>query len=58
MLKLRQEHANMTMLLDILEQQIARLRQGEVADFKTVKGILDYFLTYPDLVHHPKEDLL
>jgi hemerythrin-like domain-containing protein len=58
MLKLRQEHANMTMLLDVLEQQIARLRQGEVADFRAVKGILDYFLTYPDLVHHPKEDLL
>ena len=58
LLKLRQEHANMTLLLDMLERQIALLRQGEAADLKTIKGILDYFLTYPDLAHHPKEDLL
>ena len=56
LLKLRQEHGNMTLLLDMLERQIALLREGESADLKTVKGILDYFLTYPDLVHHPKED--
>ena len=58
LLKLRQEHANMTLLLDLLERQIALLRQGEAADLKAIKGILDYFLTYPDLAHHPKEDLL
>jgi len=55
---LRQEHANMTLLLDLLERQIATLRQQEDADFVLIGGIVDYFLTYPDLMHHPKEDIL
>ncbi len=55
---LRQEHANMTLLLDLLERQIAALRQEEDADFVLIGGIVDYFLTYPDLMHHPKEDIL
>ncbi len=55
---LRQEHANMALLLDLMERQVAAVRQGEGADFALLGGIVDYFLTYPDLVHHPKEDLL
>lgn len=55
---LRQEHANMTLLLDLLERQIAALRRREDADFVLIGGIVDYFLTYPDLMHHPKEDIL
>jgi len=55
---LRQEHANMTLLLDLMERQVAAVRQDEAADFALLEGIVDYFLTYPDLVHHPKEDLL
>ena len=48
----------MTLLLDLLERQVAALRQGEAVDFASVGGIVDYFLTYPDLVHHPKENIL
>ena len=55
---LRQEHANMTLLLDLFECQVAALRQQEDADFVLIGGIVDYFLTYPDLMHHPKEDIL
>ena len=55
---LRQEHANMTLLLDLLECQLAAVRQDEAADFALLGEIVDYFLTYPDLVHHPKEDIL
>ena len=55
---LRQEHANMAMLLDLLDHQLARFRAGEEPDYAVVKGIIDYFLSYPDLYHHPKEDLI
>lgn len=55
---LRQEHANMTVLLHLMEGQLAGVRQDGVADFALMESIVDYFLTYPDLVHHPKEDLL
>ena len=55
---LRKEHRDMAVLLDLLERQIALHKQGATPDFNVVRGILDYFLTYPDLYHHPKEDLI
>lgn len=55
---LRQEHINMAMLLDVLDRQLAAVKAGEQPSFDIVKGILDYFLTYPELYHHPKEDLI
>jgi hemerythrin-like domain-containing protein len=55
---LRQEHANMAMLLDILDRQLATAKAGEHLDYHMIKAILDYFISYPDLYHHPKEDLI
>ena len=55
---LRQEHTNMAMLLDVLDRQLAVVKAGEPPAYDIVKGILDYFLTYPELYHHPKEDLI
>ncbi len=52
---LRQEHADLARLLDMVEAQLS----GDGApDFALLTGILDYFLTYPDQYHHPKEDLI
>ncbi len=52
---LHQEHADLARLLDMVEAQLG----GEGApDFALLTGILDYFLTYPDQYHHPKEDLI
>ncbi|MFQ5775126.1 MAG: hemerythrin domain-containing protein [Kiloniellaceae bacterium] len=55
---LRKEHTDMAILLDLMERQIALFKQGAAPDFNIVRGVLDYFLTYPDLYHHPKEDLI
>lgn len=55
---LRQEHANMAKLLDALERQIAVFDRGELPDYDIVEGVIDYCLAYPDLFHHPKEDLV
>ena len=52
---LRLEHANIAKLLDLLDGQLA---EGVQTDFDLVKAIADYFLTYPDQYHHPKEDLV
>lgn len=56
--KLRQEHGQMAVLLDALERQLAVFKAGETPDYGQIHSILDYFLTYPDLCHHPKEDLV
>lgn len=55
---LREEHAHIGQLLDILERQIAIFDRGEVPDYDIVEGVVDYFQSYPDLYHHPKEDLV
>ena len=56
--RLRQEHASMARLLDVLERQIAVFRDGEDTDYDIIEAIAGYCLTYPDLCHHPKEDLV
>ncbi len=55
---LRQDHINSTILLDVLEQQLAHFSRTEVPDYEMMQGVLEYFLDYPDLYHHPTEDLI
>ncbi len=55
---LYQDHANLAKLLDALERQLAVFDQGETPDYDIVQGVVDYCLNYPDLYHHPKEDLV
>ena len=55
---LRREHMDMAILLDVMDRQIARFHEGAEPDFNIVRGVIHYFLTYPDLYHHPKEDLI
>ena len=52
------DHVNMTKLLDALERQIALFDRGKQPDYDIIGGIVDYCLTYPDLYHHPIEDLV
>ena len=55
---LRQEHGNITRLLKALARQIAVFDQAGEPDHDIVEGVIDYFLSYPDLYHHPKEELV
>ncbi len=55
---IRKEHRTMSRLLDLLETQIDLFEKTEQPDYDLMKEIIDYFLTFPDLYHHPKEDLI
>lgn len=55
---LHEDHANMALLLNAIERQLAIFDQGETPDYDIIQGVLDYCLNYPDLYHHPKEDLV
>jgi glutamate synthase (NADPH/NADH) small chain len=57
-LMLREEHGKMTKLLDILEGEIKAHAEGGLPDYDLVTSSLDYCLNYPELCHHPKEDIL
>ena len=56
--ELRSDHSRMTKLLDALERQIDCFSEGGLLDFDIVDGIQHYCEVYPDLHHHPREDLI
>ena len=56
--QLGRDHRNMRLLLDIVEAEMEGYRAGRLPDFDLLQLIARYILDYPDLVHHPKEDLL
>jgi hemerythrin-like domain-containing protein len=55
---IHQEHLSMSRLLGLLERQVELFERGLIPDYELVREILDYFLTFPDLWHHPKENLI
>ena len=55
---LRREHANMAALVKTLEWQVAQFEAGGRPDYDVVRNVVEYFLSFPDLYHHPKEDLV
>lgn len=55
---LREDHRNMSIMLDLLSQQIDHIRDGERPDYELIHDIMRYLTTYADAVHHPKEDVL
>jgi len=55
---LRTDHRNMALLLDLLEVETERLAASGEPDYDLVRDIMLYMTEYPDVVHHPKEDLI
>jgi len=48
----------MAIMLDLLERDLARIRDSEKPDYELIHDIMRYMTVYSDAVHHPKEDLL
>jgi len=55
---LRREHANIAKLLSALERQLVQFIANEPVDYDIIQGIADYFVDYPELCHHPKENAI
>lgn len=55
---LRSDHSRLTKLLDALERQVDAFGEGGTLDFEIADGVLHYCRSYPDLHHHPREDLV
>lgn len=55
---LRIEHRNMVRVLVLLEREVSNLEQEDATDYDLLLQILDYNSCYPELFHHPKEDIL
>ena len=58
LLLLRLEHRNLSRLLGLIEDQVAAADAGALLDKNLLGLAWEYFSDYPDLCHHPKEDLV
>jgi len=51
------EHVNFATVLVLLEAQLDVFHQGKDPDYEAMLDIMFYMTHYPDVLHHPREDL-
>jgi hemerythrin-like domain-containing protein len=56
--QLRTDHVNIARLISLLDLQMGEFDRAGAPDFELMTDILDYALNYPELCHHPTEDLV
>ena len=55
---LRKEHRNIEKLLLVLERELSVFARGERPDYEVIHAVIAYFQVYPDVYHHPLEDMI
>ena len=58
MTELREDHRNMAVVLNLLDDLVVQMDAGKDPDFELFDEIMRYMTVYPDAVHHPKEDVV
>jgi hemerythrin-like domain-containing protein len=56
--RLCREHRNIEMLLAVLERELEIFDRGGRPDYEVIRAIISYFELYPEIYHHPQEDLV
>jgi hemerythrin-like domain-containing protein len=52
------DHLNFSRLLNVLELELASFHDGGEPDYELMLEVMYYMTHYPDVFHHPKEDLV
>jgi hemerythrin-like domain-containing protein len=55
---LRREHRNIEKLLLVLEKEVNVFDRGEQPDYEVIRAVIAYFEVYPEVYHHPQEDVV
>jgi hemerythrin-like domain-containing protein len=55
---LSREHRNIETLLAVLERELEIFDRGGRPDYEVIRAIISYFELYPEVYHHPQEDLV
>lgn len=56
--RLTQEHRNIERLLVVLERELEVFDRGDRPDYEVIRAVISYFEVYPEVYHHPQEDLV
>ena len=55
---LREDHRNMSIMLDLLEGEADSIRNGQAPDCDLLHAVMQYMTTYSDAVHHANENAM
>jgi len=55
---LHEDHVNVARLLDVMDNVLERARHGDLSDLDVMHNSMRYMTTYPDIYHHPTEDVV
>jgi hemerythrin-like domain-containing protein len=56
--ELHQDHLNLSRVLELLQKQLDLICGGGQVNLHVLGEIVDYVRSYPDLIHHPREDVI
>ena len=56
--RLSREHRNIEKLLVILERELEVFDRGDRPDYEVIRAVISYFEVYPEVYHHPQEDVV
>src|SRR3954447_12696670 len=56
--RLSREHRNIEKLLTVLERELQIFDRGDRPDYEVIGAVISYFELYPEVYHHPQEDLV
>jgi len=51
------EHVNFARLINLLETELDRFHNDDSPNYELMLDIMFYMTHYPDVIHHPREDL-
>ncbi|MDH3589057.1 MAG: hemerythrin domain-containing protein [Gammaproteobacteria bacterium] len=55
---LHEDHVNVARLLDVMDDELERARQGDLSDLNVMHHSMRYMTAYPDIYHHPTEEIV
>lgn len=56
--RLKNDHRNVSRLMDVLEKQLDDFHEGNEHDIDLMCELVEYVASYEDQVHHPTEDIV
>ena len=56
--QLHRDHINQSRLLNLLEHELQKMEEGENPSYLNMYDIMNYMINYPDVFHHPHEEVL
>ncbi|MDN4988660.1 hemerythrin domain-containing protein [Bradyrhizobium arachidis] len=56
--RLSREHRNIEALLAVLERELEIFDRGDRPDYEVIRAVISYFELYPEMYHHPLEELV